>query len=106
MTFERWTKMETRVNKALNGNKNLYKLFFKTEKLFNEFNDFFTLKELLIHYLIGDEIDNLTLKREMKHFLKEKFKGLKLRKLEEEKEEERIRVIWETDVLIDEEFPF
>ena len=106
MTFEKWTTMETRVNKVLNGNKNLYQLFFKTEGLFNQFNDFFTLKELLIHYLMGDEIDNLTLKREMKHFLKEKLQSLKLRKIEEDKEVEKLRAIWETDALIDKEFPF
>lgn len=104
MTFTKWNQMETRVNKVLNKNQKLYKLFFKTERLFNQFNDFFTLKELLVHYLIGDEMNNLTFKREVKHFLKEKLKGLKLRKLEEEKEEEKIRAILEAHA--NDEFPF
>ena len=102
--FERWTAMETKVNKVLRANKNLYKLFFKTEWLFNQYEDFFTLKELLVHYLIGGEMDNLTLKREIKCFLKEKLNNLKLRKLEDEKENERIKTILK--VYKDEEFPF
>lgn len=102
--FEKWNEVEVRLNKTLNKNKSLYNLFFKVEKLFNQYNDFFTLKELLIHYLIGDEQDTLTFKKEVKHFLKGKLQNLKLRKLEEEKEFERIRVLLETHK--DDEFPF
>ena len=102
--FTKWNEVEVRLNKTLRTNKSLYNLFFKVEKLFNQYNDFFTLKELLIHYLIGDEQDTITFKKEVKHFLKEKLNSLKLRKLEEEKENERIRVILEA--YSNEEFPF
>lgn len=102
--FTKWTAMETRVNGVLNKNQKLYSLYFRVEKMFNCYNDFFTLKELLIHYLIDSELDNLALKKEIKHFLKEKLQSLKLRQLEEEKENERIRVLLE--VYKDEEFPF
>lgn len=116
--FEKWTEMNARVERILKANKKLYQLFFKTEGLFNQFNDFFCLKELLVHHLIGDEIDNLTLKREMKHFLKRRLKDLKLRKAHEDREVERLKSIFdmrrevsewddETDIcLTDDEFPF
>lgn len=117
--FAKWEMMNARVAKVLKENKNLYILFFKTEKLFNQFNDFFCLKELLVHHLIFDEFDKLSLKREVKHFLKDKFKDLKLRKIHEDREIERRAIFegiekskqseWdcEEDIcLTDDEFPF
>ena len=120
MTFEKWEAMNKRVNRVLKVNKKLYKLFAETESLFNQFNDFFCLKELLVHHLVGDEIGNLTLKRETKKFLKGKLKDLKLRKAREDREAERIRAIfggieksnhseWDDEIgicLTDDEFPF
>ena len=119
VVFEKWEEMSKRVNNVLKQNKKLYKLFAETESLFNQFNDFFCLKELLIHHLVGDEINNLTLKKETKKFLKGRLKDLKLRKLHEDREAER-KVIFEgiekskhsewdteTDIcLTDDEFPF
>ena len=102
--FTKWEMMVTRVNGVLKTNKKLYNLYFKTEKLFNCYNDFFNLKELLVHYLMGSELDNLSFKKEVKHFLKEKLQTLKLREEEERKENERIRAILEAHK--DEEFPF
>ena len=92
--FTKWEMMVTRVNGVLKTNK----------KLFNCYNDFFNLKELLVHYLMGSELDNLSFKKEVKHFLKEKLQTLKLREEEERKENERIRAILEAHK--DEEFPF
>ena len=119
MTFEKWEEMNKRVNKVLKVNKKLYKLFAETESLFNQFNDFFCLKELLVHHLVGDEIDNLTLKRKTKKFLKRRLKDLKLRKLHEDREAERKAIFegvekskyseWDDEIdicLTDDEFPF
>lgn len=120
VVFEKWEAMNKRVNRVLKVNKKLHKLFVETESLFNQFNDFFCLKELLVHHLVGDEIDNLTLKREIKKFLKGRLKDLKLRKAREDREAERIRTIFggieksnhseldtEIDIcLTDDEFPF
>nr|DAF07372.1 MAG TPA: hypothetical protein [Caudoviricetes sp.] len=117
--FEKWEAMNKRVEKVLKKNKSLYNLFFRTEKLFNQFEDFFCLKELLVYYLMGSEIKTLEFKREVKHFLKEELQSLKLRKEEEDREIERINSIfkerevindeeWECDSiqLVDDEFPF
>lgn len=120
VVFEKWEAMNKRVNRVLKTNKKLYKLFAETEGLFNQFNDFFCLRELLIHHLMFDEFDNLTFKREIKHYLKRKLQELKLRKIREDRETARIRAIFEgsektkhseldTDVdicLTDDEFPF
>lgn len=119
MTFEKWETVGKRVEKVLRQNKNLYLLFFKTEKLFNCYNDFFCLRELLIHHLMFDEFETIAFKSEIKHFLKIKLKDLKLRKLHEDREAER-KVIFgeiekskhsewddESDIcLTDDEFPF
>lgn len=117
--FKKWEEMNAKVEKTLKANNNLYKLFFKTEKLFNCYEDFFCLKELLVYYLMGSELNTLAFKREMKLFLKEKLQELKLRKEEEDREAERINSIfkrrevindeeWECDSiqLVDDEFPF
>ena len=120
VVFEKWEEMSKRVNGVLEQNKKLYKLFAETESLFNQFNDFFCLKELLVHHLVGDEIDSLTLKKETKKFLKGRLKDLKLRKVREDRETERIRAIfegiektkhseWDDEIdicLTDDEFPF
>lgn len=119
VVFEKWEAMNKRVNRILKVNKKLYKLFAETEGLFNQFNDFFCLKELLVHHLVGDEIDNLTLKKETKKFLKGRLKDLKLRKLYEDREAERKAIFegvekskhseWDDEIdicLTDDEFPF
>lgn len=105
--FAKWEMMNAKVDKVLRQNKNLYSLFFKTEKLFNEFNDFFCLKEILVYNLMDYELNTIAFKRVIKKFLKIKLQELKQRKIEEEKEEERIRAIWEDDItLVDDQFPF
>lgn len=119
MTFKKWEEMNARVERVFKANKKLYILFAKTEKLFNEFNDFFCLKELLIHHLMFDEFKTIELKSEIKHFLKRKLQELKLRKIREDRETERIRAIfeggkkskteWDDEIdicLTDDEFPF
>lgn len=120
MTFEKWNAVGKRVNSVLKTNKKLYKLFAETEKLFNCYNDFFCLKELLVHHLMFDELNTLAFKREVKCFLKKKLKDLKLRKDREDREAERIRAIfegiekskhseWDAEIdicLTDDEFPF
>ena len=104
VVFEKWEMMVARVNKTLKENKNLYSLFFKTESLFNCYNDFFNLKELLVYHLIDSELNTLEFKKEVKHFLKDKLQTLKLREEEENKEMERVKAILEAHK--DEEFPF
>lgn len=117
--FEKWEAMNKRVNRVLKVNKKLYKLFTETESLFNQFNDFFCLKELLVHHLMFDEFETIAFKSEIKNFLKRKLKDLKLRKLHEDREAERKAIFegvekskhseWDDEIdicLTDDEFPF